>query len=247
MGERHFVMEEQGPVLVIRLARPEKKNALSFALMEDLTAAARGLSGRTDLKAVVLAGSEGYFTAGMDLADPAGAGLAGASLSEKRAVLAIAPRLCQALEDIPQLTFAAIEGFCIGGGVSLVSALDFRIMAQSSYIRAPEIDWAMNMSWATLPRLLHLIGPARTKELIVFGEAVKAQDAFSWGFAQRLCPDGSALSTALEMARKAAQKPFGPASMTKATVNALATALDRLASHMDADQFLLSVMERDKK
>lgn len=243
MPKAHFQIREQGPVLTIRLDRPEKKNALSFSLMQDLTDAALSIAKRADIRSVILTGSDAFFTGGMDLADPAAAGLGRASLAEKRAALAIPPRLCQALEDLPQLSFAAIEGFCLGGGVSLTSALDFRIMAESSYIRAPEIDWAMNMSWATLPRLLHLIGPARTKQIIVFGEAVKAPEALSWGFAQWTCPDGTALEKATELARKAAEKPFAPASMTKTTVNALATALDRLASHMDADQFLLSVLE----
>lgn len=246
MADAHFILEERGRVMVVRLDRPEKKNALSFSLMEDLTRATRDLARRSDIHAVVLYGSESFFTAGMDLKDPAAKGLSGAGLAEKRAVMAIPPKLCQALEDLPQITFAAIEGFCIGGGVSLSSACDFRVMAESSYIRAPEIDWGMNMSWATLPRLLHLVGPARTKELIVFGEALFAPKALEWGFAQWLCEDGKALETAVQLAEKVAEKPFAPASMTKATVNALSTALDRLASHMDLDQFMLSVSDLAK-
>lgn len=246
MGDSHFFLEERGRVMVVRLNRPEKKNALSFAMMEDLTRAAHDLARRSDICAVIFTGSDSFFTAGMDLNDPAAQALSGASLAEKRAVMAIAPKMCQALEDLPQITFAAIEGFCIGGGVSISSALDFRVMAASSYIRAPEIDWGMNMSWATLPRLAHLLGPARTKEFILFGEAVPAHMALEWGFAQRVCADGQALATALALAEKVAKKPFAQASMTKATVNALTTALDRLASHMDVDQFMLSVSDREK-
>ncbi len=65
-----------------------------------------------------------------------------------------------------QVTIAAIEGFCIGGGVALAVALDFRIMASNAYIRVPEIGLGMNMSWQSVPRMLHLIGPARTKHTL---------------------------------------------------------------------------------
>ncbi len=239
-----FLVEKEGSTAVVTLNRPEKKNAMSLFMIRELTDLAGEFMRRTDLKAVVLTGGPEFFSAGMDLSDMASLDLATASLAEKRKFLGYAPAMCQAWEDVPQVTVAAIEGFCLGGGVSLTSALDFRVMAESSCIRAPEIDLGMNMSWGTLPRLLHLVGPARTKQLIIFGEDVGAREAFDWGFAQWVTEDGHALEKAVEIAEKAADKP-APAAMTKQTVNALATALDSLASHMDRDQFLLSVTDPD--
>jgi len=238
-------VEETGVLAVVTLNRPEKKNAMSLSMIRELNRVAGEFALRPDLKAVVLTGGPEYFTAGMDLSDMASPPLSAASFTEKRKILGYAPAMCRAWEEIPQVTLAAIEGFCLGGGVSLTSSLDFRIMAASSRIRAPEIDLGMNMSWGTLPRLLHLIGPARTKQLVIFGEDVGAEEAFDWGFAQWVTEDGRSLELALDIAEKIIQKPGPAASMTKQTVNALATALDSLASHMDRDQFLLTVKDPD--
>ncbi len=241
-AEEHVIVEREGRVAVVRLCRPEKKNALSLAMLERLAELARGFADDPGLSAVVLTGGPGFFTAGMDLADPRLADLAGAGLQERRIAMDIAPRACRAWEALPQTTLAAVEGFCLGGGLSLAVSVDYLVMAESAWVRAPEIDWGMNMSWGTLPRLVRLVGPARTKRLIVLAEKVGAAEALSWGLAQWTCPDGKALDTALSIARKAAEKPLAPAAMTKETVNALAGALDPLASHMDRDQFLLSVL-----
>ncbi len=244
-AENQVIVEREGKVAVIRLCRPEKKNALSLAMLERLTELARGFAGDPELAAVVLTGEPGFFTAGMDLSDPRLSALTGKSLVEKRIVMEIAPRACRALELLPQTTILALEGFCLGGGLSIAVSLDYVVMAESAWIRAPEIDWGMNMSWGTLPRLVRLVGPARTKRMIILGEKIGAAAALDFGLAQWTCPDGKALETALSVARKAAEKPLAPSAMTKETVNALSGALDPLASHMDRDQFLLSVMDSD--
>ena len=234
-------------IAVVRMNRPDKKNALSLTLIKGLHEVALELRERTDISAVVLAGTDDFFTAGMDIGDPAFSGLLEASLSEQRRLMSLAPRMCQAWEDLEQITIAAVEGFCLGGGVSIACSLDFRVMAESAHIRAPEIDYGMNMSWGTLPRLAHLIGPARAKQLIILAEAVQAREAYAWGFAQWVCPDGEALNTAKEIARKVASKAHAPVCMTKQTVNASVMALDRTVSQMDRDQFLLSIMNHDSR
>lgn len=239
----HIIVEKDGRVAVVRICRPEKKNALSLSMLERLTELAAEFAADPGLSAVILTGAPEFFTAGVDLFDPRYADLANRSLAEKRIIMEIAPRACRAWESLPQTTLAAVEGFCVGGGLSLAVSLDYIVMAESAWTRAPEIDWGMNMSWGTLPRLVRLIGPARTKRMIILGEKVTASQAFDWGLAQWTAPDGQALETALSVARKAAEKPAAPAAMTKETVNVLSGALDRLAAHMDRDQFLLSVFD----
>src|SRR4051794_41770803 len=85
-------------------------------------------------------------------------------LGTLRRHLKLGPRLTRAWQEMEQITIGAIEGFCIGGGVALAVALDFRIMANNAHMRVPEIGLGMNMSWQSVPRMLHLIGPARTKQ-----------------------------------------------------------------------------------
>ncbi len=247
MAVRFLQVGFKPPICTVRIVRPDKKNALSFDLLRALHDTARHLMERTDLSVVLLTGTDEYFSAGMDLSDPALSTLADVSLSEQRRLLSYAPMACRAWEDLDQVTIAAIEGFCLGGGVSLTCSTDFRVMAESSYIQAPEIDYGMNMSWGTLPRLVHLVGPARTNQLIILAEKVAAREAHAWGFAQWVCEEGAALQKAMEIAEKVAAKPRAPVCMTKQTVNAVAKALDQTASHMDRDQFLLSVLNDESR
>jgi enoyl-CoA hydratase len=145
-----------------------------------------------------------------------------------------------------QITIAAIEGFCIGGGVALAVALDFRIMASNAHIRVPEIGLGMNMSWQSVPRMLHLMGPARTKQAAIMADQrISANEAYDWGFAQELAEPGKAVDVAMAMAEKVARQPPISVAMTKTTVNRLAYALDDLASHMDVDQFAIASKTED--
>ena len=107
------------------------------------------------------------FCAGFDLKDPEGRSRAEMDLGELRRHLRIGPRLTRAWQEMEQITIGAIEGFCIGGGVALAVALDFRIMADNAHLRVPEIGLGMNMSWQSIPRMLHLMGPARTKQAVI--------------------------------------------------------------------------------
>ncbi len=247
MDYKFLTLEQEDKTAVVRITRPEKKNALSIDLIEELSLMAEELRKRSDLIAVILTGGDSYFSPGVDLADPRLYEIFGEGLIQKRKAMEYGPRMCRAWEELDQFTIAAIEGFCVGGAVSLASSLDFRVMAESSFIRVPEIVLGMNMSWATLPRLVHLVGPARAKEIVIFAERVKAAEAYEWGFAQRISADGNALSVAKKIAELVAQRPPVQTTMTKQTINALVTVMDHLASHMDTDQFILSIGSEDFK
>jgi len=229
------------------LSRPENKNALSTDLIEELFKLAGEFALNSEITTIIVAGNSDYFSAGIDLTEPRIHELFNAPLYVRRKMLGFGPKMCGAWENLDQITIGAIEGFCIGGGVSLTASLDFRVMAESSFIRVPELALGMNMSWATLPRLVHLVGPARAKEIVIFAERISARDAYDWGFAQRLCPDGEAVNEAKKIADKLAKMPPIPVMMTKQTINALTTAFDKSVSHMDTDQFILSTMTEDFK
>jgi enoyl-CoA hydratase/carnithine racemase len=158
------------------------------------------------------------------------------------------PRLTRAWQDMEQITIGAIEGFCIGGGVALAVALDFRVMARDAHMRVPEIGLGMNMSWQSVPRMLHLIGPARTKQAVILADQrISAAEAHQWGLVEEVADPGKAFDAAMTLAAKVAAQPPLSVAMTKLTVNRLAHALDDLAGHMDVDQFALASMTEDHK
>ncbi len=247
MDDQALKVLEEDALAIVTINRPEQRNSMSLDVLDELRRIALSFDNRPDISAIIITGADGCFSAGMDLSDPKMMEMFEAPLSRKRKLMEYGPKMCQAWENLDQITICAIEGFCIGGGVSLASSCDFRVMAESSFIKVPELALAMNMSWATIPRLVHLVGPARTKEIILFAERIQAKDAYDWGFAQRLCPKGKAMDEARIIAEKVLAMPPVPTAMTKQTVNAITNALDRTASHMDADQFVLTMNSEDFK
>ena len=94
-----------------------------------------------------------------------------------------------------QVTIAAIEGPCIGGGVALAASLDFRFCGEGAHFRIPEVALGMNMSWGSLPRLLALMGPARTKQAVILADdRISSAEAREWGLVEKVVPDGQALA-----------------------------------------------------
>lgn len=236
----------EGRIAVVRFDRRDGINALSPEAMRQLTDAARSFEDDAATSVVVLTGSATAFSAGFDLKDPEGRSRAEMDLGALRRHLKLGPRLTRAWQEMEQITIAAIEGFCVGGGIALAVALDFRVMARNAHIRVPEIGLGMNMSWQSVPRMLHLIGPARTKQAVILADdRIDAAQAYEWGLVEQVADPGGAFDAAMALAAKVAAQPPISVAMTKLTVNRLAHALDDLASHMDLDQFALAGMTED--
>jgi len=195
---------------------------------------------------VVLTGGAKAFSAGFDLKDAEGRSRSTMDIGSLRRHLKLGPRLSRAWQEMEQITIGAIEGFCIGGGVALAVALDFRVMAKDAHIRVPEIGLGMNMSWQSIPRMLHLMGPARTKQAVILADQrISAAEAYEWGLVEEVADPGKAFDAAMVLAAKVATQPPLSVAMTKLTVNRLTHALDDLASHMDVDQFALASLTED--
>ena len=237
----------EGRIAVVRFDRGDGINALSPEAIRQLTHAARSFEDDGNTSVVVLTGGpEGGFSAGFDLKDPEGRSRKSMDVGSLRRHLKLGPRLARAWQEMDQITIAAIEGFCLGGGVALAVALDFRIMSRAAHIRIPEIGLGMNMSWQSVPRLLHLMGPARTKQAVILADQrISAEDAYAWRLVEELADAGAAFDAAMAFAAKFASQPPISAAMTKSTINRLTYALDDLASHMDVDQFALASKSED--
>jgi enoyl-CoA hydratase len=235
-----------GRIAVVRFDRGDGINALSPEAMRQLTEVARGFEDEAETSVVVLTGSAKAFSAGFDLKDPEGSARRDMDIGSLRRALKVGPRLTRAWNEMEQVTICAIEGFAIGGGVALAVALDFRVMADDAHLRVPEIGLGMNMSWQSVPRMLHLIGPARTKQAVILADQrISAQEAYQWGLVEEAAEPGKAFDVAMSLAEKVARQPPISVAMTKLTVNRLACALDDLASHMDVDQYALASQTED--
>jgi len=239
-------IERNGDVATVTLDRGDGRNALSRQAILELTQAAKSFADDLQTQAVILTG-KGAFTAGADLKDPAMDRRKANGLLERRHMVRIGPDLCDAWEKVEQITICAIEKYCIGGGAALAAACDFRVMGKSATMRLPEIPLGMNMSWHAVPRIVSLIGPARAKRFIIYGENIGADDALAWGLCDEVTADGEALTAARAWAEKTAKLPPNAVRMTKQSVNAAANALHHATTFMDLDQYALATTSKDYK
>jgi enoyl-CoA hydratase len=236
-----IAVKRQGPIATVTLNR----STLSLDMLRELREIALSFQDDPDTRVVIVRGKSKNFSAGLDLKDQEIKMMLGGPLEERWERVLLGPRACRAWEETSPVTIAAIEGYCVGGGVSLVIACDFRIMGESAFLRIPELSLGLNYSWGSIPRLVHLIGPAKAKQMILLCERVPAEKCLEWGLAEQVVPDGSSVKAAIAMAEKILTKPPIPVAMTKKAVTAATAAIDHASIYMDADQFLLTSLTED--
>ena len=233
-------LDIDGRLATVTLNRPQSRNALSRALMRDLTRTARELAERSDIDVVLLTGAGGVFSAGADLNDANAWADDSLSTIERREIASTGFKLCKAWEEMPQITIAAIEGYAVGGGLALSLACDWRVVADDAFVSLPEIALGIPLTWGTIPRLVNLLGPAKAKRLTILCERFAAAEALALGVIDYVAPKGGALAKAREIAAQTLAKPAASVRMSKESVNAAATLLNHATSYMAHDQIALA-------
>ncbi|GAA5235999.1 enoyl-CoA hydratase/isomerase family protein [Verticiella sediminum] len=242
MKERFFKgsaleVTRTGPVATVTFMREQQRNALNAALLHELDDSIRLLRAAPDITVVILTGGERYFSAGADRKDPA---LFGEHDPQQRRLGLIARSdIARSWGELPQVTIAAIEGYAVGGALTIALSCDFRVMAEDAFIYVPEIDIGMPYGWSTLPRLAALAGPSVARRLVMLAERIPAPQVLEWKLADYLTAPGLSLARASELASQLAAKPALVLYMLKRSINALQNALSSLASHGEADQAVL--------
>lgn len=231
-------VERKGAVAIVSIRRGEKRNALTRAMMLELTRIAQEFQEDREIACVVLTGSATEFTVGVDLGELSQTA-AVRDLEERRRGSEQGAKLCRAWEEMPQITIAAIEGLNVGGGVAITLACDWRVMSESAYLYVPEIQIGIPLVWQALPRLVNMVGLSRAKQILLLGEKMPAAQALEWGLADFVVPTGDALSRAEALAERVVSMPKMAVRVTKQNANAYANSLNHLASYMDVDQAIL--------
>jgi len=247
MEYRNLTFETNDGVAVVTLNRPTHNNTLSVDLMEELEAIADALQTDLETRAVIFTGAGKNFSMGADVTDPKQLELTSGPVLKRLRGFSLGPRMITKLNSIPQITLAAINGFSLGGGTCIASALDFRIGAENCRCGLPENNLGMNLSWLALPLIVNLIGPARAKQFVILSKNETAQTLYNWGWLNEVAPADQLMERAFAMAKEYAAKAPLTTQMIKRSINTLAQALDRDIMHMDSDQYILSNMTEDFK
>lgn len=214
-------------------------NTLTPETISALTQVARDLRMQATVRAVILTGTETFFSAGIDLKGAPDRG----TLVERRALALAGPDLCRAWEEIEAITIAAIEGYCVGGACALALSCDHRVMGQGAMMRLPEVALGMAMSWGAIPRVVALSGPSKAKRFIIEGAPTPAQTCLDWGLADQMVEDGQALTAARDWAGRIAALAPLPVRMTKQAVNACVAPGTGMTT--DRDLYLLTLTTTD--
>jgi enoyl-CoA hydratase/carnithine racemase len=209
--------EPTSSVAAIVLDRPDRLNALSIRLMEELIELCAWLDRQHDIKVVVVRGEGRAFTAGFDLADFSGV-YGGAN---PRAGADLGRQMAEALTGLRPLTIAAVHGHCVGGGVVIAASCDLRIAADDTRFSIPEVDLGIPLAWGGVPRLVRELGPAIAKELILTCRPFDAAEAHALRFVNRVVPADALEAAASELAAELATKPMFSITATKTQVNAV--------------------------
>jgi enoyl-CoA hydratase/carnithine racemase len=194
-----IVTESSGSVLRIQLNRPSKKNAMKSAMYTGMADILNGAAKDDGVRAVLWHGAGDSFCAGNDLEDflknPMGPGDSPQS------------RLIDALIDFGKPIVAAVHGFAIGGGTTMLTHCDFVYAGESAKFRMPFINLALVPEFGTSYSIPTRIGYLRAAELIQLGQPFDAKRVADLGLVTQVVPDQELLATATETARKLTEKP----------------------------------------
>jgi len=240
MGE--FVrLDVDTTVATIRLDR-RPANAISRQVSDELRDAVLEAGVRDDVRAVVVWGGPKIFAAGADIKDMVGWGP-----EDVRPVVSALGDALVVLEEVPKVTIAAIEGYCLGGGCELALACDFRFAAQDATLGQPEIVLGIIPGAGGTQRLPRLVGHARARELVYSGRRVSADEALRIGLVDAVTPPGEAHQVAAHVALRYAKGPTRALAAAKEAMNAAALGDVRKGLGVERDVFVGLFATEDQK
>jgi enoyl-CoA hydratase/carnithine racemase len=173
-------VSETGPAVRVTLNRPEKRNALSLAMMQELRGVLEAIGERTDVRAVVLEGSGVAFSAGHDLSE-----LVGRDLPYYQRVFDTCTELMETIHKLPQPVIAKVGGIATAAGCQLVAACDLAVASDNARFATPGVKIGLFCSTPMVP-LSRAIGRKRALEMLLTGEPISAATAMEWGLVNRV-------------------------------------------------------------
>jgi len=222
MSDETIDVTRDGPACVVTLRRPERRNAVSLRMMDEILAAARVGESDPSVSAVILTGGKEYFSAGADLTEAQqvrGAADGGRYFRSWH-------RLTLGLEALEKPVIAAIEGFCLTGGCELALACDLRLAGAGASFAITSARIGTVAGAGGTQRLPRLVGPANALAMLFSAEPIDAAEAFRIGLVNRVVPAGGALEAATALARLYAERaPIGLAFAKRAVHRGLQVSL----------------------
>jgi enoyl-CoA hydratase len=223
MSESEIVTYEvRGRAALVTINRPEKRNALNGIVRCAFIGAIDRARREEEVRAVVVTGAgDRAFVAGADIGE-----FEGRTPVDQWRVMK-APTIFEAVERLPKPVIAAVNGFCLGGGMELALACDLRIAAATAKFGQPEVNLGIIPGGGGTQRLPRIVGLGSALRLVLTGEIIDADEALRLRLVEEVVPPADLLGRALEIAETiAAKSPVAVAAAKEATRAALSLPLD---------------------
>ncbi|MGE5057787.1 MAG: enoyl-CoA hydratase-related protein [Betaproteobacteria bacterium] len=233
------IVEKDGAIAVVTLNRPQSLNALSYALVKDLSLAMQELDEDHDVRVIIVTGGEKVFAAGADIKEMAERGPFDERIQERLAYR-------DKINQIRKPVIAAVSGFALGGGCELAMSCDIIIASETARFGQPEVNLGIIPGSGGTQRLTHVLGKHRAMELVLTGDMITAADAERFGLVNRVFPVEIFLEEAKNVARKIAAKPVLAVRAAKEAVLKSANAALDEGLEFERKSFYLLFASEDK-
>jgi enoyl-CoA hydratase len=236
-----LLVERRERVALITINRPEKRNALNIKTREEGAAAFEELRADDTVRVVVITGAgDKAFVAGADIGE-----FEGRTAVTQRDVMT-GRSLFTAIDTFPKPVIAMVNGYCLGGGCELALACDLRIASDKASFGQPEINLGIIPGGGGTQRLTHLVGEGKAMELILTGDIIDAQTAYSIGLVNAVVPADQLEAKTMEVAGRIAEKsPIALRMAKEAVKTASRSTLDE-GLRREIDLFALCFSSADK-
>lgn len=187
-------------IVVVRLNRPEVRNALNLTIRQELADVFRRFAENRELRCVILTGNEQAFAAGADIADMS-------RIDTIEMYHRHTERLWAAVGDCPLPVIAAVNGFALGGGLELAMHADIIVAGRTAKLGQPEVRVGIMPGAGGTQRLTRAVGKFRAMLLCLTGEIISGEEAYGMGLVSKLADDDKVMETAMGLAEKLAAMP----------------------------------------
>ncbi len=213
--EEIVTLQLEAPLALVTLNRPKSLNALNSEVYRQLIAILRQVEGMDAIKAVILTGAgDKAFAAGADIAQ-----MVHEDSMAARRLSGLCHEAAGLLENMRQVTIAAVNGYALGGGCELTLACDIRIAAEQARFALPEVTLGIIPGGGGTQRLARLIGAGRAKEMIFTGDQIDAQEAWRIGLVNHVVPKEDLLEACRTLGKKIASRASYAVYLAKTAIN----------------------------
>lgn len=236
-----MTMTEQPPLVTRRKAgigiltfnRPHVHNALDTATVSSALDVVQELAHDAGVRVLVVTGAGKTFIAGADIAE-----MREKTPAQARDYSQLGHTLMRTLEQLDKPVIAAVNGYCLGGGMEVALASDLRIASEKARFGLPETILGIIPGWGALPRATRLLGPAVTKELVFTGEPIDAREALRIGLVNRVVPHEGLMDEVMDIANTICRQSRFALARAKEVIDASGDLTAANACAIETDAFV---------